>query len=322
MLDVLRELKAAKGKILILTHHNADIDAVSSALALQAGLMQLGLSASIGVAESIARAARQIAVGAKILVNPDCASFDTVILVETSVPEQLAGVKNLRADIIVDHHPPGPLVKRAKAVWIETKARSSAQMIYALLKEMGCKIDKELAKIIAAGIVADTAHLRLARAEEFDVLLKLLRTGLGYSDVLAAITTPPDRSEIIACLKAATRAQLFGIDKLILAISKVKSHEAAAARGLLKLGADIAIVAAVKEAEVRISSRSKEKVLQLGIDLAEIFAKIGEIIGGTGGGHALAGSANGPNVKAADAALNYALKTIAKKLSKPFRKLE
>lgn len=291
MQNIIRTLKTLKGKrILVLTHHNADVDAVASAVGLAEGLKQIGTAADIGVAESIARPAQNIAKQYEIIKDPDCRNYDFVILVETSSPEQLSSVKNLRADMVIDHHPPGKLAK--DLYFIDETAKSSSQIIYRILKKMGCKINRKIARIIAAGIVADTAHLRLADKAVFEVLAELTKN-IKFSEVLELIETQKDLSETIATLKAAKRMELFKFNKIILALSNVSSHEAAAARALIKLGADIAVVIAKKENETRISSRGKQKILQHGIDLSKIFQEVGKFIEGSGGGHNLAGSANG-----------------------------
>ena len=93
--DAIKALTEGKKSILILTHHNADIDAVASALALHVGLKQLGIETDIGVAEDRAKPTHKLAAGFAFNIDPDCSAYDTVILVETSVPEQLASVKNV-----------------------------------------------------------------------------------------------------------------------------------------------------------------------------------------------------------------------------------
>lgn len=290
--SIIERLKELKGKkVLILTHHNADVDAVASAVALSEGLAQKGAKADIGVAESVSKPAQQIAAKYSVIIDPDCAQYDYIILVETSVPEQLASVKNLRADMVIDHHPAGRLA--GEDCYIDEKAKATALMIYKILKELGCKIDKELAKIIAAGIVADTAHLRLADKEVFSIMAELLETGFEFSDALKFIEVQQDLSERVAALKVGMRSELYKFGDILVALSNVVSHEAAAARALLKLGADIAIVIAEKENELRISSRGRESILEKGIDLSEIFKEVGKFIEGSGGGHPLAGSANG-----------------------------
>ncbi len=308
--------------VLILTHHNADIDAVASTLALHVGLKKIGIETDYGTAESIGKPTHRLAAGFNFIIDPDCSKYDTVLLVETSVPEQLASVKNLRAEIIIDHHPPGKLVPKAKAIWIDEAQKSASQMVYFLMKELGVEVDRQMATFIAAGVVADTAHLRLAGLPEFEVLVELLRSGARFNEVLKLIETPVDKSENIAVLLAASRMELWKFGDLVLAFSRVKSFEAAAARSLVKMGADIAVVVAEKENEIRISSRARPWIEKAGIDLSKIFKEVGRLIGGSGGGHALAGSANGYNKTGLEPALKYIKKEIEKTAGKQAKKLE
>ena len=112
MQKIIKALQENKNKkILILTHHNADIDAMSSIISLHLGLKQKGIKTFLGVSQSISRPAKKISKDFEINKNPDCKDYDYIILVETSVPEQLKGVSNLRADIIIDHHPPSSLTE-------------------------------------------------------------------------------------------------------------------------------------------------------------------------------------------------------------------
>lgn len=290
MRDVIKRIKEVEGRFLILTHHNADIDATASAVALELGLKKIGKDVKAAVAESVSRAARGLCGKHELLVDPDCSEFDVVVLVDTSVPEQLLSVKNLRADIIIDHHPAGKLAQGA-VCWIDESQKSSAQMVYKILKCIGIEIDREIAKIIASGIVGDTAHLRLAEREEFLILAELLKTGIKYSEVLSLLECEPDISERIACLKACVRAQVYRSGDVIIAISDVASHEAASCRTLLRAGADISVVVAKKKDQIRISSRAKQK-LKGKINLSKIFKRMGDSYGGSGGGHDMAGSAN------------------------------
>ncbi len=321
MKAVLKALKELKGKkALILTHHNADFDAISSSIALYECLRKIGSDASIGVAESISKPARRIAEGYEIIINPDCSEFDKIVLVETSVPEQLSGVKNLRADIVIDHHPKGKLTEGAVCL-IDESSKSAAQLTFKILKELEFPVGKKLAKIIATGIVADTAHLRLADVETLEVLLELLKKGVGFSDVLSDMEMPQEFSEKVAVLKSAKRVEVYAFEDLIVAFSAVSSHEAAAARALMKIGSDIAVVFAKRDSELRISSRGRKSILERGIDLSDIFKEVGKFIEGNGGGHDLAGSANG-KPKDLSQVRNLILKLVSEKTKKSYKKLE
>lgn len=314
------KLKAVKSrKALVLTHHNADIDAMASAIALAEGLNHIGADAKIGVAESISKAAQKLSESYPVIIDPDCKNFDYVVLVDTSVPEQLASVKNVRADFVIDHHPKGKLAEKAVS-YIDENAKSSAQLVYLVMKELKIDIDEKLAKIISAGIVADTAHFRHADSDVFSIMAELTQK-IKFSDVLALITSEEaDPSGRVAALKAASRMDIYKFGNILVALSNVVSHEAAACRGLLKLGADIAIVVAEKENEMRISSRAKEKISEKNLDLSEMFQEIGKFLEGSGGGHPMAGSANGKR-KNRDELRKLILRLLTKKLGQ-WKKLE
>lgn len=316
MKEVLEALKALEGKTLVLTHHNADVDAVASTLSLKTLLSGFGVVSELGVAESVSKPAQKLAEKNNFVIDPDCSKYDNVILVETSVPEQLASVRNVRADVIIDHHPAGKLADAAKAAWIDDRYKSCAQMVLELFREADVRIGREVALWLATGLTADTAHLRMAALKEFEDLVFLLKAGADFGDVLRLLETPVDLSERIAVLKAARRMDVWRIGDLLLAVSHVKSHEAASCRALVKMGADVAVVVAERENEVRISSRGRDWILGKGIDLSVIFREVGKIIGGSGGGHNLAGSANGPDKKAVDAALKHVRKELEKTIGK------
>ncbi len=286
MMNEVREfLSKLEGRVLVLTHHNADVDAMASALALKEFLSGK-CEARVGVSESVSRLASQV-FSPEVLVNPDCSEFDAVILVDTSVPEQLKGVENLRADAVIDHHPPGKLVGRVS--FVDESAKSTSQLVYLLLRSFG-PVDPKIQEILATGIVTDTAHLRLADREVFRILSEM---DVDFQRIFKKLETEPDISERVATLKAARRMEIFKFGEILVVFSFLGSHEAVACRNLVKLGADIAVVITKKENEMRISSRAREKVLKKGIDLSEIFREVGRFLEGSGGGHNLAGSANG-----------------------------
>ena len=90
---------------------------------------------------------------------------------------------------------------------------------------------------------------------------------------------------------------------------------ASAARGLVSLGADVAVVAGQKEETIQVSFRAshdfKTKTgIHMGTDLA---APLGEFLGGMGGGHSVSAGANGSgNVKDC---LKFCEKLLKQKLS-------
>ncbi|MFX1264814.1 MAG: DHHA1 domain-containing protein, partial [Promethearchaeota archaeon] len=133
----------------------------------------------------------------------------------------------------------------------------------------------------------------------------------------------PDRSERIARLKAAGRLNVHTFDDWIIATTKVKAFEASACRGLIDLGADVAIVGGVTaNGEVRLSSRStRDFSTMTGVNLGtDVMEPLGELIGGEGGGHANAAGANGTRNR--DDALERSIELIRAALEKKRNPME
>jgi len=107
-------------------------------------------------------------------------------------------------------------------------------------------------------------------------------------------------------VKAAQRVRLEHVGKWLVALSEVGSYHASAARGLVALGAHLAVVAGKRNDELTVSLRStREFVEGTGIHLgSNLAATLGTLMGGMGGGHA---TAAGANVKGE---VNEALRTI------------
>jgi len=99
----------------------------------------------------------------------------------------------------------------------------------------------------------------------------------------------------MARLKAAQRMQLHDIGGWTVATSNVGSFQASAARALLGLGADVAVVAGRDKRRLRASMRATERFyretsIHLGRDIA---LPLGEEFGGAGSGHPTAAGVNG-----------------------------
>ncbi len=283
------------GRVLVLAHHNADIDAVGASIALRE---YIGPDADLGVPDTVSKGARDLASKYNFIKNPSLDPYDTLIVVDCPSTEQLGHVNVESFDgrlILIDHHTPGDLMGIADLSLTDSEARSASELVYQLLREHG-KVNKEAANALICGTVADTSHLKLAGPEQFKYISDLLDiSDKDYSDILSILSTPIDRSERIARLKAASRIKGYVIDDVLVVFSYVGSFEAASARSLLRLGSDIAIVFSRRDDEMRISGRCRRgitDILHLGED---IFSEIEDTLDGSAGGHDAAASGNGKN---------------------------
>jgi nanoRNase/pAp phosphatase (c-di-AMP/oligoRNAs hydrolase) len=142
----------------------------------------------------------------------------------------------------------------------------------------------------------DTRRFFYAGVDTLSTAIKLIESGADYEKCVRTLLIKPDRSERIARLKAAARVKVHLIDNWVVAVSKINAFEASACRGMIELGADVAIVGGSPSKDVvRFSSRSTREFFdKTGVSLgSDIMEPLGQLIGGEGGGHANAAGANG-----------------------------
>ncbi len=293
-MDLLETLDKAE-RVLILAHHNADIDAVGASIPLKE---YLGKKAELAVPDTVSKGARDLAKDYDFMKSPEDVDYDVVVVLDCPTSEQLKplDLKDFEATkVLIDHHSPSDLIDTVDLAVTDPEARSTSEIVYEILAGQW-DINKKAAEALICGIVADTSHLRLAEEKQFKIISELLpKTDGTYSEILSVLSTPIDRSERIARLKAVSRSKIYEIGEKILVFSYVGSFEAASARTLLKVGADIAIVFSPRSDSMRVSGRCRRELtedIHLGKDL---FSEIQDLLDGSAGGHDAAASGNGRN---------------------------
>jgi phosphoesterase RecJ-like protein len=301
-MTLLQDAANSDGEIVILSHLNADPDAIGSSIAVYEFLKSRGLEPRMAAAAGVNALARNLLkkLGYKIEINPNLDKVDTLIILDTSSFSQLSPVdiRNFEGRIfIADHHiPDEDLKKKTVAGVFDETMTSTSEIVYNLLEEEGFACNKNVCLALITGIVTDTAHLQFARPETFRIIAKLLdASGENYPDVLNFISIPTEPSRKIAHLKAASRLKTEKIGEWIVAMSHVSSFEASAARALVKIGADVSFVCSIEKGEARVSVRASNMfVKKTGVNFAKAFAnELSEALDGTGGGHVAAISVNG-----------------------------
>lgn len=311
------EVLKKEDNYLILTHHNADVDAIASALVLKGLLEKTGKKAKIGVPESVSEVARKF-LTEDVEIDPKIAG-ETIIVVDTSAPEQLEPIEITEVFVVIDHHMAGNI--KASFSFIEPEAKSCSELIYQLSKEMGVELTAEMATLLIGGLIYDTAHLRRADKNTFLFLVELLeKSDKDYQEILQILRTEIDISERIAVLKSMKRLKTYRIGDVLVSFTSVGSFEASVARNLLRMGADIAVVGAPKKKAVRISGRMRWHLKEK-MNLAKIFAKIEQVIDGSAGGHDVAASANGRKPENMNLAFKSILRRIEDKLGEKAKEL-
>ena len=283
-------------KAQIIVHHNADPDAIGSAVGLALLLKKQGLAVTVSAPLGISRQGRRVLDKFPFHVREEVEkSPSLVFIVDSSSSEQICELafRTNPKIILIDHHQRGNLAKDADFTFVDTEAHSCAILVYRMIVCLGIPVVSHAAPFILCGIVADTAFLRIACKEDIDVVDELLNY-VELSEIFDALSVKEDISERIAKLKVMRRVELYRIRDLIIAFSRAGSFESRAAVSIIKMGADVAVVFNVKKNEIRISARVR-KYLSSDIDLVKMLKMAEPLIDGSVGGHAGAASANGRN---------------------------
>jgi nanoRNase/pAp phosphatase (c-di-AMP/oligoRNAs hydrolase) len=291
--------------IAVACHQNADPDAVCSAFALLKLLKKINkkLKISLVASEGVSRISKQVLkfIPAFFVNDLDLKFVNLIFLVDTSAVKQLGSfgeriLKLKKPVILIDHHAKHPEMKRiAKLLLVNEEATSTCEIIYNLYKTLRIKPLRIVAQALMIGLTFDTRHFTLANLQTFQTVVNLCKFGAQPEKAVELLKIPLGRPERIARLKAAQRIEIKEIGCWMLATSIVSSFQASAARAIIALGADVAIVGGEKKGKIKVSLRAtnefhKATGIHLGRDLA---VPLGKFLNGVGSGHAIAAGVNG-----------------------------
>ena len=321
--NILDEARA--NYVLLLCHHNADPDAISSAYAFQRLLAKCkpNMTAEIGTPQGLSRLSKHVLKQVPIVVDfqPNVEKADAIVLLDTNTTQQLGQLaervtKTAAPIIVIDHHAAHPqTVQIARLCITNEGASSTCEIVYGFFKELNIKPDLAVAKALFLGITFDTRHFVLANSSTFKTISELGDIGVNPQESISTLALPMDFSERVARIKACRRAKLLKIENWIIALSHVSAYQASAARALVDLGAHMAAVVGQKNEKIEISLRSTSEFNQItGIHLGKDIAKpLGEYLKGMGGGHATAAGVNG--IGEVNAGLKRCLRLVKEKLA-------
>jgi nanoRNase/pAp phosphatase (c-di-AMP/oligoRNAs hydrolase) len=323
IIDVLKKQQATF--VLLLCHKSADADAVCAAYALQGLLKRFlpDLVIEIGAPQGINKPTKQLIEHLSINVNlkPNIESASVIFLVDMNTVEQLDEiVDQLKASnaplIIIDHHAPSPDTEQnCDFCLINEQAAATCEIIYDLYQQAEVQLGLNEARALFSGIAFDTRHFALGDSDTFRIAGGLVSVGIDAHAMLNLFSNPVDNSERLAKLKACKRAKIVKNGEWIIALSHVSAYEASAAKSLVDLGAHMVAVAGKKAGKLEVSLRcNRDFNEKTGIHLGkDVSMPLGELLGGVGGGHAMAAGVNAKG-EVSDA-LDKCLKLLKEKLS-------
>ena len=283
---------AFKENLLLLVHHHADVDSIASAIGLNTVFEESTICASDGISSHGQKIASTV--NAEIMEKPPEFWEGTVVALDSPNPEHCGPVPKAKQIVVIDHHTKIEGWPEGTEIIHQPEKTSTAEIILSVINELGLKINKLCATVLLSAIYTDTGQFRHANNLTFNAASKLTDAGADPQEVITMLDQERPLSQKTTFLKAAQRMKWRQEGKWILATSFVKSFESGAARLLIVLGADIALVASGnKKGEMRISTRASNRIVSKGFNLANILESVAEENGGSAGGHPGAAGYNG-----------------------------
>jgi len=284
LVDSIRNIDSA----IIATHSNADPDAIGSLIVVGRTLREYGVKACHYVPEGPSRISKEIldSLGIGLEICHDIERDTLVIVVDSSNPSQLGelgGKLTSRTVILIDHHEPGRLMDLARVVIVDRQAASTSEIVGVIAGELNVYLDPAEASAGLTGIVYDTRRFRILGDYTFEAAAYYVSHG---GRIIEVQVEEIEFSERYARVKAASRARVSRVcQDIVLVVTHVGSYESSAARALLEIGADIAVVVGGSGSAKRISVRVSRRAADSGV-YADVLARyIAEKLGGEGGGH-------------------------------------
>jgi len=286
--------QATKG-IAIVTQDNPDPDAIASAMTFKRIVEKMGKSADIIYGGEIGYDENKALINllgieavpiAKIKSIKD---YSKIALIEASIPgENNSLPKEIRPDVIIDHHPFDATKVSADYIDIRPELGATSTIFTEYLTKLDYEISEELATLLLYGIKTDTAGFTRGATPK-DLQAVALLYPKASQELLNKIETPLMSSETLDVLGEAIKNRR-SIGSLLLAnVGFIKDRDTLpqAADHLLKLeGVSIVLVYGLSKDVVHISARNKDIRINLGDAMDKAFGDIGEA-----GGHPTAAAA-------------------------------
>ncbi|MGC8730029.1 MAG: DHH family phosphoesterase [Candidatus Micrarchaeia archaeon] len=314
-------VKANNGKKAIITFHSlGDTDSIASAFALAPFFRKSIISSPDTITSNASRILKKLGYDPSMITSefPDA---DLVVLLDVNNFDNCGSfaskLKSASIPIlIIDHHAPEAPQASNIYVFNDESYNSTASIVCELLDRFNMHVDARIAKLLAMGIISDSAGFKNADSRTFLQLGKLFGiSNTNYITLLEELEHNPSTDTILSSLNAICSAHKEEGHNFIYMYGKAEMQANMAADTAISIGIDLAFFYTLREGEVSFSARLKPGLdKKFGIHLGIIFRDISYIIDGNGGGHPCAAGAYGPNKAALNAFIEKFNEIIYKKL--------
>lgn len=191
---------------LLMIHEEPDGDTLAATVAMYQALKTLGKNASMVCKDDIPKPFLFLPAIEKIKKDILFGDFEVIIVIDcgdlkrTGFAERLKkfsrDFKNL---VNIDHHPKNDLWKIANLNIVDQRASSASEIVWAILKKMSVKINREIATAILTGIYTDTGGFK--HSNTTSVTLVVSAELLNYGARLKTITKNVALNKSVSALK-------------------------------------------------------------------------------------------------------------------------
>jgi phosphoesterase RecJ-like protein len=176
-------------KFLITSHHNPDADAAASVLAMAIFLKSLGKKVVMVNEDALPDWLKFLPQSAlfKKAAQVKPFQYDAAIVLDCGDLKRIGGVQKLLLEgkplINIDHHRTNEGFGDVSLV--SSKASSTCEIVFEILKAGRCRLNKSLATVIYAGIMTDTGSFRFenTQARTHAIAAELMSFGLNAAEL-------------------------------------------------------------------------------------------------------------------------------------------
>ncbi len=218
--------------------------------------------------------------------------------------------------LIIDHHSPKEIDASNVYIFNDEAYNSTTSIIYNILEDFSTSISQSLSKIIAMGIISDSAEFKNSSAQTFLQIGNLLKiAGTDYITLYTEFEPISDVRERANTISEMFNSTVIIKNKILFVFGKTTTHSNIAADNAIRIGADIALFHSISKKEISFSARMRPGLdKSFNINLGKIMKSIALILNGTGGGHPCAAGAYGSEFYKKDEFINSFITKILNKI--------
>ena len=306
-------------RVMLTFHSIGDADSAASSIVLSKAFRNSEVVTPDAVTASTMRIINKVGYSADVISKDFMEDAQLIVMLDVNnfydcgaFEPRLSG---FNGDIlIIDHHAETDVSNSNVHAFNDESYNSASSIVLDLLKALGVAISPDDAKLLAIGIISDSAELRNADARTFAQIGELLKmSNASYQSILGNIEATPSPEIRARTINDLFKSSISIEGDLLVMYGRAHQHANIAGDDAIKIGADIAIFYAENEGRITFSARMRQGLdKELGVHLGELMKRLAYIISGTGGGHPCAAGAYGTRTGMAQEFINSMMENILK----------